>query len=67
MSQGTDWLGCAPHVSVKFPALQFGTSDFDNIKGPYYSLLAKEVAKFHLRTDKQFMDSESCCVVDLEL
>jgi hypothetical protein len=36
------------------------------IKGPSYSLLAKEVAKFRFRTNKQSMNRGSCCVVDLE-
>jgi hypothetical protein len=37
------------------------------IEGIYYSLPVKEVAKFHFRTNKQFMNCVRYgCVVDLE-
>jgi hypothetical protein len=59
-------LSCTPHVSLNSSVLHSGTLKFDNIEGPYYPLLANEVAKFHFRTNKQFMNNESCCVADLE-
>jgi hypothetical protein len=39
-------LGCTPHVSLNSSALHFGSLKFDNTKGPYYSLLAKEAVIF---------------------
>jgi hypothetical protein len=59
-------LRCTPHVSLNLSAPHFGTLSFDNIKGPYYALLEKEVVNFHFGTNKQFVNSESCCAVDLE-
>jgi hypothetical protein len=66
INRSQTWFGCTPHVSLNSSVVRFGTINFDNIKRPYYSLLAEEVAKFHFRTNKQFMNSGSCCVVDLE-
>jgi hypothetical protein len=58
-------LVCTPHVSLNSSALHSGSLKFDNIKGPYYSVRAKEDVIFRFWINKQFVDSGSC-VVNLE-
>jgi hypothetical protein len=60
-----DVIGPRSYVCLNSSTLHFVSLKFDNIKGPYYSVLAKEVAVFRFSINKQFVVSGSC-VVDLE-
>jgi hypothetical protein len=41
-----DLIGLQSYVSLNSSVLHFGSLKFDNGKGPYYSVLAKEVVIF---------------------